>query len=309
MSHFEILFVALVLDAVLGEPDWLWSRVPHPVKLIGQGIDWLDARMNGNDFRKTAGVVMIVGLILVSLIAGSIVAWLPNYGLLELIGCAVLLSFKSLIEHVRAVAVALPNGIEAARIEVAKIVGRDTAAMEVSDVSRAAVESGSEGFCDGLVAPVFWFMLFGLPGILAYKVVNTADSMVGHLNEKYAEFGWGTAWADTILNWIPARIAGALIAATSMRREPFDTMIEDADMHRSMNAGWPEAAMAGVLNIALSGPRSYGGETTREPFINSSGRRDLVAQDVHDSIAVLWKAWIGLLGFVAVVILLYWMIF
>ena len=309
MSHFEILLVALVLDAVLGEPDWLWSRVPHPVKLIGQGVDWLDKRMNGDDLRKTAGVVMIFGLIVVSWIAGSILAWLPDYGLLELIGCAVLLSFKSLIEHVRTVLTALPNGIEAARAEVAKIVGRDTDELDESGVSRAAIESGAEGFCDGIVGPVFWFMLFGLPGILVYKVVNTADSMVGHLDEKYTEFGWGTAWADTILNWIPARVAGVLIAAASMRREPFETMIEDADLHRSINAGWPEAAMASTLNIALSGPRSYGGVSTREPFINSNGRRDLVAKDIEDAIAVLWKAWFCLLGFIGVITIFFWLIF
>ncbi len=305
MSHFEILALALVLDALLGEPDWLWGRVPHPVKLIGQGIDWLDRHLNRHDFRRTAGTVMIAGLILAAIIAGSIIAWLPDFGILELIGCTVLLSHRSLIDHVRAVALALPGGLEAGRAEVAKIVGRDTDTLDESGIARAAVESGAEGFCDGLVAPAFWFLIFGLPGILAYKVVNTADSMVAHLNEKYAEFGWATAWADDLLNWIPARIAGPVIAATSLRKEPFEVMMEDADMHRSMNAGWPEAAMAGVLDIALAGPRAYGGEMMKEPFLNTRGRRDLVAKDIEAAIAVLWKGWIGLLVFTAIIALLF----
>jgi adenosylcobinamide-phosphate synthase len=305
MTHFEMLAIALILDALLGEPDWLWGRVPHPVKLIGQGIDWLDQRMNRHDFRRVAGVVMIAGLFIAAVLVGGIIAWLPDYGVLELIGCAILLSFKSLIEHVRAVALALPAGLDAARAEVAKIVGRDVGELDENGVARAAIESGAEGFCDGLVAPAFWFLVFGLPGILAYKVVNTADSMVGHLNEKYAEFGWGTAWADDILNFIPARIAALIIVATGLKKEPFEVMVEDADMHRSMNAGWPEAAMAGVLDIALAGPRSYDGEFVKEPFINSRGRRDLTAQDIHNSIAVLWKGWAGLLVFVTIFALLF----
>lgn len=305
MSHFEILALALILDAILGEPGWLWDKVPHPVKLIGQGIDWLDRHLNRHDFKRTAGIAMIAGLIIASLIVGSIIAWLPDFGILELIGCTILLSHRSLIDHVRAVALALPTGIEAGRTEVAKIVGRDTEDLDESGVARAAIESGAEGFCDGLVAPAFWFLILGLPGILAYKVVNTADSMVAHLNEKYAEFGWATAWADDLLNWIPARIAGPVIAATGLRKEPFETMMEDADMHRSMNAGWPEAAMAGVLDIALAGPRSYGGEVLKEPFLNTTGRRQLVAGDIHNSITVLWKGWTGILVFVGIFALLF----
>jgi adenosylcobinamide-phosphate synthase len=171
------------------------------------------------------------------------------------------------------------------------IVGRDVAALDESAVARAAIESAAENFSDGVVAPVFWFVLAGLPGIVAYKLVNTADSMIGHRNERYAQFGWAAARLDDVMNYIPARLAAGLIALAMAAPEALDVMRADAGHHRSPNAGWPEAAMAGALGVALSGPRVYGGQRTNDRFVNPAGRRDLGSAEIAAAVRVLWRAW------------------
>ena len=292
--HFLMLLVALVVDALLGEPDWAWSRVPHPIVLIGRAIGIAENRCNRGENRKAKGMLVTAGLVAAALAVGWLIAVLPDHGLLELLGAAILLSYGSLRDHVAAVASGLSTSLSEGRREVAKLVGRDVAGMEEADVARAALESAAESFSDGVVAPAFWFVVFGLPGILVYKVVNTADSMIGHRNERHGEFGMATARLDDALNWIPARLTGLLMAVSNGALGRFWAIRKDASLHRSPNAGWPEAALAAAMDVALSGPRTYDGITTDFPYINEGGRRGLTAGDVHDGLAVLRRSWIGL---------------
>ena len=184
------------------------------------------------------------------------------------------------------------------------IVGRDTAAMDEAAVSRAAIESAAENFSDGVIAPAFWFLIGGLPGLMLYKITNTADSMIGHRTERYEAFGWAAARFDDLLNLVPARMTAALIAAVHGCWTAGPLIVRDAGLHRSPNAGWPEAAMAVVLNLSLSGPRSYGGVMTAFPFVYPEGHRNAGPGDIDASVAVLWRSWLGFLGGVAVLALI-----
>ncbi len=301
MIQIELLCIALIIDAALGEPDWLWTRLPHPAKALGWGIDWLDQKLNSGLARRAKGIVACAVLVVAAGVLGQLIAFVPDFGVLECLGAAILLAHRSLIDHVQAVSSALGDNLEAGRKAVSWIVGRDVDALDESSVSRAAIESASENFSDGVIAPAFWFLIFGLPGIIIYKAVNTADSMIGHLNERYAEFGWAAAKLDDVLNWIPARLTAAWICLVYRSREAWETVTEDADLHRSPNAGWPEAAMAGVLQIALSGPRSYNGALTRDAFVNASGRRVLTRGDIDRAVGVLWRSWAAMVAALAVV--------
>jgi adenosylcobinamide-phosphate synthase len=182
------------------------------------------------------------------------------------------------------------------------IVGRDTADMTGPDIARAAIESAAENLSDGVVAPVFWYLVAGLPGILAYKLVNTADSMIGHLTPKYRDFGWASARLDDLLNLIPARLTALLIALTHGWIDP-KPILRDAPKHRSPNAGWPESALAPVLNVALSGPRSYNGVRKDYPWVWPEGRRDPGPDDIDAAADALWRVWAALLA-VAVLVAL-----
>lgn len=190
-----------------------------------------------------------------------------------------LLASRSLYEHVAAVATALSaGGLVRARSAVSKIVGRDPARLDASGIARASLESLAENASDGVVAPLFWGAIFGLPGIAIYKAINTLDSMIGHKNERYAAFGGFAARLDDIANLIPARLTGVLFAATSLKGNAFAIMLRDAPRHRSPNAGWPESAMAGGLGVRLSGPRAYGADIADEPWLNSgAGDPDVAA--------------------------------
>lgn len=283
------LVLALLLDAAFGEPKWLWNRVPHPAVLIGRGIGWADDRMNAGPARRAKGVLLVLALCCGALILGALIAtlgWLP-----EAIGAAILLAQRSLADHVRAVADALRLSTAAGRLAVAQIVGRDTAAMDDAAVARAAIESAAENLSDGVVAPAFWFLIGGLPGMLLYKVVNTADSMIGYRTERHAAFGWAAARLDDLLNLIPARLTALLIAAASGRWPGWAAVRADARLHRSPNAGWPEAAMARALGIALSGPRAYHGKMQAFAWVNAAGRRTATAGDIDRAVGMLWRTW------------------
>jgi adenosylcobinamide-phosphate synthase len=182
------------------------------------------------------------------------------------------------------------------------IVGRDTAAMTEPDVARAAIESAAENLSDGVIAPIFWYLIAGLPGIIVYKVVNTADSMIGHRTPRHEAFGWAAARLDDVLNLIPARLTAVLIAVTHRH---FDSapILRDGPLHRSPNAGWPEAAMAVVLNVALSGPRSYHGQKRDFPWVWPEGRRDPGPRDIEAACGALWRAWAGMM---VLILLLWW---
>lgn len=286
----SLLAPALLVDAALGEPGWLWNRWPHPAVLMGRAVQALDRRLNRGTSRKAKGVVSVVLLCLGALLIGGLIAAIPDFGLLELIVAAILLAQRSLSQHVRAVADALRLSLADGRRAVAMIVGRDTAAMTRPDVARAAIESAAENLSDGVIAPAFWFVVGGLPGMMLYKVINTADSMVGHRTPQYEAYGWASARLDDVLNWIPARLTAVLIAVT---HGWFDSrpIRRDAVLHRSPNAGWPEAAMAVVLNVALSGPRSYHGERREFPWVWPEGRRDIGPDEIDAAVLALWRAW------------------
>lgn len=291
MTILTLLLIALLLDAILGEPDWLWSRFPHPATLMGRCVEWLDDRLNHGQNRRNAGIVAIAILTVGALTLGLFIKSFPDAGLLEAILAAILLAQRSLTQHVTQVAEALRSSLPEGRRAVSMIVGRDPENLDESAVARGAIESAAENFSDGVIAPAFWFLLFGLPGIMIYKIINTADSMIGHRNERYHEFGWAAARLDDIVNWVPARISGGLICLAHWSRAGWDTMQADAEYHRSPNAGWPEAAMAGVLGIAISGPRSYNGTMTDLPWVNSEGRKALGPMDIEASVRVLWQSW------------------
>lgn len=286
-----MLALALILDAVFGEPDWLWRRVPHPAVLMGRAVDWVESLGNKGSWRHLKGVGAVLALIGIALAVSIPLSWSGFHGVFEVLGAAILLAQRSLSQHVNAVADGLGISLAEARKRVAMIVGRDPETLDESGVARAAIESAAENWSDGVIAPAFWFLIGGLPGIVVYKMVNTADSMIGHRTERYAQFGWASARLDDVLNWIPARLSGLLICMIGGRRAAMKIMLRDARKHKSPNAGWPESALAASLKIALAGPRVYGGVTTDDPFLNPEGRRELNAIDVKDATAALWMAW------------------
>ncbi len=293
------ILLAMILDALFGEPRVVWDRWPHPAILMGRLIRAMEIRLNTGGKRRLKGAFSLSLIGLAAFAIFSLIAALPGIGpLAEVLIGAVLLAQKSLVEHVRAVASALRYGINEGRGAVAMIVGRDTQDMTESDVARAAIESAAENFSDGLIAPLFWFAVLGLPGLVVYKLVNTADSMIGHRTPRYEAFGWATARVDDVLNFVPARLTALLIAAACVSKNALRVAVRDAGMHRSPNAGWPEGAMAGALGIALSGPRSYHGNMQQLPWVNPEGVRDLGAPDIDRAVAVLWRSWA--LGFIVI---------
>lgn len=292
-----MLPLALLLDALFGEPKWLWSRLPHPVVVIGKFIEILEKRFNQGSHRRAKGALVVLALSAISLSFGAVIAQLPGGWVLETLCAAILIAHRSLMEHIQAVARGLRTDLTEGRTAVSMIVGRDTSAMTESDVTRAAVESGAENFSDGVIAPALWFGVLGLPGILLYKTINTADSMIGHRTDRYEAFGWAAAKLDDVLNWVPARVTALLIAATHRGKGAFTTAMQEGPRHRSPNAGWPEAALARALGIAVSGPRSYGGQIEDHPFVNADGRQTLTSDDIEAATDALWNAWWGFLTF------------
>jgi adenosylcobinamide-phosphate synthase len=283
-----LLFMAIALDAALGEMGPLFRLLPHPVVLIGRVIGGLDRRLNRADRppaeRRRRGILVALSLALGALGVGAVIAFLartlPHAWLFEIFVAATLIAQRSLFEHVHDVAVALKeNGLEAGRYAVSRIVGRDPQSLDSHGVVRAAIESLAENFADGVVAPVFWYAFLGLPGLILYKTINTADSMIGHLNDKYRDFGMASARLDDLMNLIPARLAGMLLVLAApfiLKGHPLKalvTMVRDSGHHRSPNSGWPEAAAAGALDLALGGPRKYPGLVVDEKWIGSGRAR------------------------------------
>ena len=297
-----ILVIALLLDAAFGEPRALWDRLPHPAVLMGRLVGWCDRRFNRDQALKARGIAVTLALLAIGLGLGALIHALPDLGVVEVITLAILLAQKSLVEHVRAVATGLRRSVSEGRAAVAMIVGRDTASMTGPDIARAAIESAAENLSDGVVAPVFWYLVLGLPGIVAYKLINTADSMIGHMTPRYQQFGWAAARLDDVLNLIPARLTALLIALTHGWVDPAP-ILRDAPKHRSPNAGWPESAMAPVLNVALSGPRSYNGIRKDYPWVWPEGRRDPGPDDIDAAANALWRVWAALLAFAVLIAL------
>ncbi|MEG8040631.1 adenosylcobinamide-phosphate synthase CbiB [Sphingomonas sp. LR60] len=288
-----VALATLAIDVALGWPAWLYARVGHPVGAIARVLGGLEKRWNRPDLpRRLLGVATIA--IVVALTA--LVALLAGRGVRALgfgwVGVALLawpgLAQRSLYDHVRPVATALGRGdLPAARGAVAMIVGRDTATLDGAGVARAAIESLAESFCDGIAAPLFWLLVGGLPGLWAYKAINTADSLIGHREERWRAFGWAAARLDDVANWVPARIGAVLICVAG--GGGWRVMWRDARNHTSPNAGWTEAAMAGVLELRLAGPIAYDGVVADKPWIGN-GRAAATAQDVRRALAVYGRA-------------------
>ena len=291
-----ILLAALALDALIGDPRWL----PHPVRAMGWLTGLLDRALNrerhGEAARVFLGAVAVVLVVGVSAAAGWAVAHhaaVHSWGwLAELVLVAMLLAQRTMADHMVRVARALDTGVEPARVELRHIVGRDVRALDEHGIARAAIESGAENYSDGVVAPAFWYLLLGLPGLLAYKAINTMDSMVGHRSPRHHAFGRAAARLDDAVNWVPARIAGALIGLAAVcvpgaaPGRAWRTMVRDAPRHSSPNAGWPEAAMAGALGLALLGPRRYEGEAAADEAWLGDGRKEATANDLRRTVRV-----------------------
>lgn len=283
-----LLTAALLLDGWLGEPAWLWRRLPHPAVLMGRSVDLLDRALNRGRRRRAKGVLAAALLLGGWGGLGALLALLGPVA--EVLCAAVLLAQRSLADHVAAVARALRRSLPEGRAAVAMIVGRDTAAMDAPRVARAAIESAAENLSDGVVAPALWFAVAGLPGIAAYKALNTADSMIGHRTPRHEAFGWAAARLDDAANWVPARVTAGLILAAHAT-PGWRAVAREARRHRSPNAGWPEAAAARVLGVALSGPRAYGGREEHHPFVNPAGLHAIGASEIDAATATLWRTW------------------
>lgn len=303
MHNAAQLLIILVIEAAVGYPQAVYRAVRHPVVWIGALIGALERRWNvgGALRRRLSGCALLLLLMLVAGGAGiglekAAEAWWPATALVVLAGTT-MLAQRSLHDHVAAVLKPLMSGdLEAARGAVSKIVGRDTAGLDAEGVSTAAIESLSESFCDGVLAPAFWFLIAGLPGLFICKAINTADSVVGHKDERYRAFGWAAARADDAVNLIPARISGMLICIAGLSPAAavsgVRTMLRDASRHASPNGGWPEAAMAGVLACRLGGPVTYEGEPSFRADLGAGPRPN--AACLREALSVYWRACLAL---------------
>jgi len=299
-EHAPILLLALALDAVIGDPDWFYRRVPHPVAVIGHAIGGLDRLLNRESFSQALRRMLGYLSTMVVLGCAGVVGWglhaalseLPYGPALEALAASVFLAQNSLYRHVAAVRDSFTgDGLAAPRAAVSRIVGRDPEQLDEPGICRAAIESLAENFSDGVVAPAFWFLIAGLPGLLVYKALNTADSMIGHRTERHGAFGWAAARLDDLANLIPARLSALLLALSAAvigNASPGDTLkaaFRDAGGHRSVNAGWPEAATAGALGIRLAGPRIYDGEVVEDAWMGD-GRAEATPDDIANALAL-----------------------
>lgn len=308
MSEAQTLLIvagALALEALFGYPNWLYERIGHPVSWIGSLISALDHRLNQEsesaEARRLAGVLALSIIVVTSGAVAWVIERASAYSAIGEILIAVLASTliasRSLYDHVAAVARALANdGLKGGRLAVGRIVGRNPETLDEHGVARAAIESLAENASDGVVAPVFWFAFFGLPGLAVYKAINTADSMIGHRTPRHEAFGWAAARLDDLVNLPASRLTGLLFAGAALfmpKASPataLEAMSRDASKHRSPNAGWPESAMAGALDFKLNGPKTYGNARVEDAYMGS-GRRDLGPDDIDAALRLAMIAW------------------
>jgi len=299
----QALLLALALDALLGDPAWLYRRAAHPVVVIGRASAalerrWLEPGQPPQVLRRR-GLRLTLLVVLASALVGLGLQWLclqvaHGWLLLGLLMSS-LVAQRGLYDHVAAVPAGLQEGLAQGRAAVAHIVGRDPDQLDAPAVARAAIESTAENFADGVVAPLLWGALLGLPGMLAYKAINTLDSMVGHRTPQYLDFGRFAARLDDVANWLPARLAALLILAAGCSlagatpAAGWRAMRRDAARHRSVNAGWPEAAMAGCLGLRLAGPRCYGGQLVEDAWMGDGTPR-ATPSDIGRALGVLVRA-------------------
>jgi adenosylcobinamide-phosphate synthase len=312
-----LALLALLLETALGYPQRLVDRIGHPVIWIGRLIGAMDRSWNAaaRSFaaRRAAGVAALLVLVSVSggvaLLLQTALLAVPFGVLMLALLASSLLAQRSLHEHVARVAAGLEQGgLEAGREAVSHIVGRDPQSLDEAGVARAGIESLAENFSDGVVAPAFWLAVGGLPGAAIYKAVNTADSMIGHRTPRHEAFGWASARCDDVLNLPASRLTGlAIVAAAALlprmdARAAWRALRRDARHHRSPNAGWPEAAMAGALGLALAGPRHYGGVLVEDALMGD-GRREATAADIRAALRLYWAADALLIGLLVLLFL------
>nr|WP_111301037.1 adenosylcobinamide-phosphate synthase CbiB [Paracoccus saliphilus] len=283
--------VALILDILIGWPQPLYARIGHPVTWIGKLIAGLDRWMNRGGARRAKGALAVLLVVAAALIPAVLIQmWLGPW--LAAILAWPLVAARSLDEHLRAVARPLRAGnLAGARAATAMIVGRDVSRADEAALARASLESLAENASDGVIAPLFWAAVGGLPGIAAYKAINTLDSMIGHRTPRHEAFGAFAARLDDVANLIPARVTALLIVLAAGRRASpaMRCALDDAPGHRSPNAGWPEGAMAGALGVRLSGPRVYGDRIAYEPWLNGTAP-DPAAADLDRGIRIYRRA-------------------
>ncbi len=317
-----LTLLALLIELTVGYPDRLLRAIGHPVTWMGRLLGMMDAALNresvGETARRSLGAAAIVVLIgVVGMIAAGVqsaLLLLPFGIFIVALVASTLLAQRSLYAHVARVAAALErDGLAAGRAAVSHIVGRDTAALDEAGVARAAIESLAENFSDGVVAPAFWMAVGGLPGAAIYKAINTADSMIGHRTPRHKAFGWAAARLDDLVNLPASRLAALLIVAAAALTDraaaaaAWRAVRRDAHRHRSPNAGYPEAAMAGALGLALAGPRVYAGVAVEDALMGD-GRRDTTAADIRAALALYRRADGMLIGFIAAVLLAMWVV-
>jgi len=310
-----LALIAMLIELCFGYPDAVLNVIGHPVTWIGRLIaaldEWLNRDAAAPSERRPAGVFAV--LILAAVVGA--VALVVEYELLRLplgilaagLLASTLVAQRSLNRHVADVAAALDNdGIAAGSRAAARIVGRDTAELDAAGIARAAIESLAENFSDAVVAPVIWMVIGGLPGAALYKAINTADSMIGHRTQRHAAFGWAAARLDDLINLPASRLSALLLVAAAALTKDADAAAawravrRDAARHRSPNAGYPEAAMAGALGLSLAGPRSYGGVGVDDAPMGD-GRRDANAADIRRALALFHSADAILIALLAVI--------
>jgi adenosylcobinamide-phosphate synthase len=297
------VLLALALDALMGDPAWLYGRVPHPVAVIGGAVRHLErALLKEGDAparQRRLGALLCLAVTAAAAALGVALQWLclalPAGWFWLALPMSTLIAWRGLHRHVADVADGLDRDLGEARRAVAHIVGRDPESLDEHAVARAAIESTAENFSDGVVAPLFWGVLFGLPGMLAYKAINTLDSMIGHRTSRHLHLGRVSAWLDDAANWLPARLSALLllIAAVTVpglhAGAGWRAIWRDARHHRSPNAGWPEAAMAGCLGLRLAGPRRYGGTVVEDAWMGD-GRAEASAADIRGGLRLMARA-------------------
>jgi adenosylcobinamide-phosphate synthase len=317
VSNTEIALAALLVEAATGYPAFVYRAIGHPVTWMGALLAGLESRFNRTTLpagrRRLLGVLALGLLLGVTGAVAVTLDWAFSFGPIGtgvlVLAATSLLAQRSLHDHVRAVADALDkDGLAAGRKAVSMIVGRNPDWLDEAGVARAAIESLAENFSDGIVAPAFWLAVAGLPGAALYKATNTADSMIGHRTPRYAAFGWAAARLDDVINLPASRLAAffLVVGAAVIGAAPggaLRAVWRDASRHRSPNAGWPEAAMAGALGLKLAGPRVYGDETVDDAFMGD-GHRDATAADIHRALRLFRAAcvtsWLLLLAIVLI---------
>ena len=285
-SHFPCHYF-LVLSLLLGWLlDWLFGdpvRLPHPIVWFGKAIAWCEHRLNQGSYRKTKGGMTAVALIAATYAIGFLInSQLSIINFLVVFYC---LAGTTLIREVRAVFLALDRSLDEGRKQVARIVGRDTSELSAQEVRTAALETLAENLSDGVIAPLFWFALLGTPGMLAYKMVNTLDSMIGYKTERYRDFGCWAAHIDDVANFIPARLTALLMVLAAGKPQLATFVWKNGRKHASPNSGYPEAALAGILDCRFGGPHHYFGQLFDKPYIGSNDR-PLTTADMRTAIRV-----------------------